>query len=268
MSLPAELQSLIDALARSLARDASADTIHRRAMDVATAVTSAMALADMRARASMLNDRLPPIVLQVGEVSAVFGAPAIETIESFISRKPILEDSAEELVRRYGSARVFGFTGAPTLDAVRAAQRFLAEALAGQAPGLATFEERMKGVAKLLSQRVETIYRTNISTANAVGRLEGAKRNDRIVGFMRFATHDRRTRPNHAAAHRKCYDKNAQDIQRFLLPWGFNCRCTDTPLTRALAQRYNVWDKQTESVVDDWPVTAHRDAGFSPPSIL
>lgn len=43
----------------------------------------------------------------------------------------------------------------------------------------------------------------------------------------------------------------------------YNCRCSDVPVTRAMARRYGIeFDEQGEPVLPEWPDAAQPDKGF------
>lgn len=109
----------------------------------------------------------------------------------------------------------------------------------------------------------ETVYRTNVSQAYSDGQREQAAQYPDVIGFRRLTTRDATTRPNHRAAHGFIYIKDDPRADWYAAPWGFNCRCTDQPVTRAMAKRLGVeFDEQGEPVLPAWPENARPDEGF------
>lgn len=100
---------------------------------------------------------------------------------------------------------------------------------------------------KNLDARLGTIYRTNMATAMARGRIEKGRKYG-VVGFMRSATHDGDARDNHVRADGLHYSINSPDIDWFSLPWGYNCRCTDIPLSYMAAREKGLLNENGDYV--------------------
>lgn len=101
---------------------------------------------------------------------------------------------------------------------------------------------------RLTSWRMETIFRTNLQTAYAVGRY---KQMQDIVDerpFWRYnAILDNVTRPTHAAQNGKVYPAHSQYWDMWYPPNGFNCRCYVTTLSE---REVNQNDVLTKMAVD------------------
>jgi len=98
-----------------------------------------------------------------------------------------------------------------------------------------------------LENRLETIYRTNFQSAMAEGRLAKAKERG-VVGFRRIAIKDKDVRENHLAANGLIYSIDSPNLDWFSLPWGFNCRCTEQPISFLEAERRGLLDDNMEFI--------------------
>ena len=78
-----------------------------------------------------------------------------------------------------------------------------------------------------------------MTTAITEGQLAKARERG-VLGFQRAATLDGDVRENHKMAHELYYSIDSPDLQWFKLPWGYNCRCRDKPITLMRALR-NGW---------------------------
>jgi len=75
--------------------------------------------------------------------------------------------------------------------------------------------------------RLETIFRTNMQTAYAVGQWEEIVEQAEVAPFLMYdAVDDSRTRPEHAAWDRKVLPVTHKWWQSHFPPNGYNCRCS------------------------------------------
>lgn len=91
-------------------------------------------------------------------------------------------------------------------------------------------------------RRLQTIYRTNLSTAYMAGRYEQLVKNASSRPYFQYvAVLDRKTRPSHAAMHGRVFAWDDPIWSTHWPPCAFNCRCR----VRALSER-NVRDRGLE----------------------
>lgn len=168
--------------------------------------------------------------------------PFARAISYFRQRVPVTRQSFDRMVGRE-RRRAFTVAGLAKNDFVQVAQEVMTRALKEQwekkdfVQALATrFEEA--GMTPLNPSHAATIFRTNLSTAHANGRL-GAFTQPEVLKVRPFwqwhAIDDRTTRPSHRAMHGLAMAASDPAWQLIAPPCGFNCRCTITPIKREKA---------------------------------
>lgn len=168
-----------------------------------------------------------------------------EAAADIISRAPVviqdpLKRTAEAVGRLYREDHVFALAKSTDLAVTKRVQAIVEE---GIVQGLS--EEQ--AIAKIMAVNADwtrgyaqTVYRTNLATAQVEGRFQQAARPgmDRILPLMVFQTvGDNRVRPNHRAADGAAAapDHFMWDIIR--PPLGYNCRCRVVLASWEMARR-------------------------------
>ena len=115
-----------------------------------------------------------------------------------------------------------------------------------------------------------TVYRTNITTAFAAGRLQQAMdpKTKGIIPALRFvavggSSGDGDTRPNHAAAHGFVAAPESAVWDDLSPPLGYNCRCRLEPIDKFRARREGLLDADGNVIEQPIPSGAKRDDGFN-----
>lgn len=193
--------------------------------------------------------------------------------KEFKTRYSELAEDYKEVQELYSEQNVFSIAGEISTSVLDAAKQTFENTLnKGLSQEEFKEESRKKWVDEAqtaswnnVSARLEVIYRTNMQTAMAKGRIEKGKKMG-VVGFRRMATHDPDVRDNHAAAHGLYYVIDSPDIGWFSLPWGYNCRCTETPITYMIAWKEGLLDENQEFrglTKEQWErFGAYPDEGF------
>lgn len=197
------------------------------------------------------SDYPPPIVpmfpvTEPDDTSPVIEFPIIRiAAESLASRE--LLTAAEYYARdRQAKQEAFTITGVQSEVTLEKIQDALADDVA-EGGTFKEFEKRVEGAldaSPLAPSRLETIYRTNIASAYSVGQKRVLAHPMVRTAFpyvLYSATHDRRTRPNHAAMEHHgiggtaIYRTDDPVILEFWSPWDFSCRCAMILLTLEMA---------------------------------
>lgn len=191
--------------------------------------------------------------------------PFEEAIAEFAAREPALLRRAQRVEDAY-MARRFTFSKATSKKVVSLVQQKLVEALRD---GLTQqqfvdwmLEEGGKNLSKVY---VETVFRTNISTAQHAGRMDMLADPDLrgyILGLEYVAQIGLpNVRENHAAMHGVTAAIEHSVWRVWIPPNGYNCRCTVLEVTRDEAEQTGRLNKRGQFRSDRIP-NALPDPGF------
>lgn len=162
--------------------------------------------------------------------------PFSAAVRAFRSRVPITRGSWDRLTERE-RRRAFTVSGLARNDYVRQAQSVVTRALEEgweQDEFRDELEDRFvkAGLDPLNPSHANTVFRTNISTAHADGRM-GVFTQPAVLEAMPFwtwaAIDDKTARLTHLAMNGVSMRADDGAWQRIAPPCGFNCRCTITP---------------------------------------
>ena len=195
------------------------------------------------------------------DVSTFYSLPFDEAILAWIMRHPDVLIDPDDLLELYWErgATVVELALVQTQSLV---DRAIAKALTDGVP-LRNWRAVMAATQGETEAYWETVYRTNVAQAYSDGQRMQAKALPDVIGFRRVTTRDNVTRPNHRAAHGLVYAKDHWNADWFAAPFGFNCRCTDVPVTRAMARRAGIeFTDNGDPILPDWPAEARPDLGF------
>lgn len=188
------------------------------------------------------------------DLQAVFGQPAKEAVDYF-ARKSLMPSQGWETVsalehqRAFTVAQTAGFNVLGDIqDAAKRAQRegwshkqfqsFLEPTLKAKGwwgkaidPKTGEITKMYPGTSKPVQYgsptRLQLIYDTNMSVANAAGRRERQLAAKKEFPYWRYtAVMDRRTRPAHAALNGSIFPVDHSFWSSHYPPNGFRCRCT------------------------------------------
>jgi len=243
--------------------------------------------------------------------------PAPPTIASFFPddpnpglRFPVIDDALRVLhgaeiftsgdyreVAEQAKAGAFAITSTLGDEAVADIRDLLSENIA-KGPDMKGFvdavQERLREGGPLSERHIETIFRTNVSSAFSNGAnksLESPMVVDAFPYRAYWATTDKRVRKNHIALEKlglngtNIYRADDPTWRKFMPPWEFNCRCTWAPVTVEQAANAGVveaqeWLQRAKDAAKagggGWPEWLNRTAptqrawvnppGFEPPA--
>ncbi len=173
--------------------------------------------------------------LVVGKKAAPIAANTAFTkqIDSLLSRLDLDEDALAELARRY-TLQAVSVTGEIRSQLEVAVTEATASAVAGN---VTTREgaQRVRdafdavGVTPENAYQAESLFRTNVNTANMAGRLNANSDPDLdeiIWGYEYVSVGDDRVRPAHAALDGIRLPKDDPRWAEIMPPNGYGCRCT------------------------------------------
>lgn len=188
-----------------------------------------------------------------------------KAIQDLVTRDPRLAESAEEVSEIYN--RSHGFALARSADPIVTAKvqelvfTFLKE---GKRPP--TVEQGIAELGGWARSYGETVFRTNVSTAYAFGRVEMAQDPevaDFVVGLRRYSARDADTRPNHLASHGITAPADHPVWVDHGVPAGYNCRCGYDIVDRIQAAREGILAPNGQLVPPRVPAGAYNDRGFT-----
>jgi len=210
---------------------------------VADLVARTLFVADLNGQASVLDevDSGPSFAF----ASVFEPLPFDEAIEAFRRRIPVSPEVMGRLALN-ARARAFSVAGVACMDALEEMRAAVDRAIA-DGTTMADFRKRMAEIADaremlpLGRAHVETIFRTNISTALSAGRYrqQTAPAVLQARPFWQYLTaDDGDVRPTHAALHGKVFAADDPVWQQIYPPNGFRCRCRVVTLSaRQVAAR-------------------------------
>lgn len=261
----------LDALtAQMLGRDGEAEWEEFRKV-----FARALVLANLTARVDTLNtlaaDGIKPDVdnepfrpdemqqFQVDPAGGLTSEPFIEAINAFMSRIPNLRLEVEAMLPE-ARAQAFFVTDVESREAIISIQDKLGSTMEEISTrpevGIRDFIDwaQEEGAANLAEARLETIYRTNVATANNAGRFQQLQQLDEFVALYRLnEIQDRRARGNPAGLYPDAGPHfqmngflaatNDPIWQVIWPPNGFNCRASVSPISWTTARRMGLADE-------------------------
>lgn len=261
----------LDALtAQMLGRDAEAEWDRFRKV-----FARAMVLANLTARVDALNvmaaegikpevDNVPfrPNEVQLFQAGITGGLqlePFTEAVNAFMSRIPNLRSEVDKMLPEARSL-AFWVSDVESREAVASIQaklgKTMEEIATREGGGLRDFIDwaQQDEAANLAEARLETVYRTNISTANNAGRFKQLQELDEFIALYRLnEIQDLNTRGNPAGLYPDAgphFQMNGflaatNDIVWEVIwpPNGFNCRATPSPISWTTARRMGLADE-------------------------
>lgn len=252
-----ELEKFLDRRARvferGLARLARAIVIERSDYEAALATLAeilreTLILADLHGRKRMLMEADAAVRAGRFAVSPIANLPFEEAIADLIGREPRLAATADEVSRLYNTDHVFGMARSSSLKLTERVQEAINQLLLD---GKTTYETEAAIMEAALEAShdwtrsyAQTVYRTNLSTAYAQGRLAQARDPavaEIIPAVEYVAQLDARTRPNHAAAHGFISAPDDPFWRWMGPPAGFSCRCVLEHVSLYELQRRGLW---------------------------
>lgn len=206
------------------------------------------------------NEPFQPEELQFqAPASGLLSEPFTEAINAFASRIPNLRIEVDAMLPE-ARAQAFFVTGVESREAIISIQaklgRTMEEIATRPDVGLRDFIDwtQEEGAANLAEARLETIYRTNTSTANNAGRFQQLQQLDEFIAMYRLnEIQDARTRGNPAGLHPDAgphFQMNgfmaATNDSIWGVIWppnGFNCRASVSPISWTSARRMGLADE-------------------------
>lgn len=200
-----------------------------------------------------------------------------EAVEDMVARTPVTirraaERTAQRIAQLYSTGRVVAFVRAAEASVTKAAQGFIASAMAEGVPEgeagarLAMTVEDIRKRSKAWSEGyARMVFRTNINTAVTAGRFRQVQDPDIrevIPAFAFQAVGDSDTRPNHLAADGIIMTAANHAWSHIAPPLGYNCRCQARFMTIPELQRLGRLRRDGSVIEDRVPSDAHPDPGF------
>ncbi len=159
------------------------------------------------------------------------GAPSFEeAVEAFLAKQIMPRHEFDQLAARL-RARAFTVARVYAADQL---QRVYDAVLRAIEQGT-TLHDFKREVGDLLTRpwHRETVFRTNVLSAYGKGHYDQAQSSKAVRPYGRYsAVMDGRTRPSHARLHGLVYPLDHPFWQAYWPPWGYNCRCGVTTLSR------------------------------------
>lgn len=195
-----------------------------------------MAFADMIARLRLIRNaesqgeyrRIASYERLEEQAPDFLNLPFTAAIESFAAREPVLAMSAPAVTVAY-QRQSFALARSTSIELTAVVQRSLGNVM----KGVETYPDFVKRFrAEGLSDAyAETVFRTNLNSAQTAGRVEQASDPELrgfIVAWRYFSVRDTDTRPNHAAMDGFMASLDAPVWSVWMPPNGFSCLLPDT----------------------------------------
>lgn len=192
-----------------------------------------------RDRVASFAESDPELVERIGSPIGIdlrFDVPPEEAIDYFRRKKIVSEEEFREL----SDEAKQGAFAVSKLYREDLTQGFYDEILSAIENGtperqvvkrLRSILDGQSGHAILSNRRLETVVRTNMQLAYAVGRRSAQEEVRDILPIWEYqAVGDDRTRPSHRALDGIQYPADHVFWDRYYPPWDFGCRCTVIPL--------------------------------------
>ena len=139
-------------------------------------------------------------------------------------------------------ARAFTVAGTARMDVIMDVRSAVEKALT-DGETLADFKGRLSDIMEtrgwegLTPWHMETMFRTNVQTAYAVGRHDQMSAQTETFPYWEYdAVNDAATRPEHAALDGMVFPADHPFWNTWYPPNGYNCRCSVNPVHRAVAE--------------------------------
>ena len=203
-----------------------------------------------------------PAVVAPGE--ALPAVPFEEAVSDVLSRSPRLAKGYVEVQRLYSTEHAFAIAKSVDIEVTMKAQEVVRKALS-QGSTLAEAEAEVANLGGWARSYGETVYRTNVTTAYAEGRMAQAKDPDvqEIAPCVMVVTHnDGDTRPNHRAYDGMIAGPDDPIWRRNKPPFGYRCRCTLRLVDRLECEQLGALDANGRPIPGRIPIGAFPDEGF------
>lgn len=198
-------------------------------------------------------------LFQAGIVGGLELEPFTEAINAFMSRIPKLRSEVDAMLPE-ARGLAFWVSDVESREAVASIQaklgKTLEEIATREGGGLRDFIDwaQEEEAANLAEARLETVYRTNVSTANNAGRFKQLQELDEFVALYRLnEVRDLNTRGNPAGLYPDAgphFQMNGflaatNDVVWEVVwpPNGFNCRASVSPISWTSARRMGLADE-------------------------
>lgn len=167
------------------------------------------------------------------DLNKFLNMPFLSGLENFLSRRPVVAATPEELRNKYTNQNVFGAVFAMVETITRNVKQVMAQGFADGLPA-SKIEEHVIGQAPNFTRNyAEVVVRTNMNTAYTEGRKEQAKAmGDLVAGFEFASVGDADTRNSHDVLDRMRARTDDPIWDMLKPPIDYNCRCTLITVTR------------------------------------
>lgn len=200
----------------------------------------------------------------VGGGEALPAVPFEEAVQDVLSRSPRLAKGYVEVQRFYSTEHAFALAKSVDLEVTMKAQEVVRRALSDGAT-LAQAEAEVANLDGWARSYGEVVYRTNVTTAYAQGRLAQAKDPEvQVIApcLMVVTHHDSTTRPNHLRYDGMVAGPDDPIWKHNAPPFGYQCRCTLRLVDRIEAEQLGALDVNGRPLPGRIPFGAFPDEGF------
>lgn len=262
-------------LARArLERTGSPAAIEEAMRHLGEVISANQALADMMGRRRILLEtdaRRARYGLQYDARYETLVSPIVprvdyvQAIKDIVERDPRLAGSAAEVSQIYNESHGFALARSADQVVTQRVHELVIDFLKTGRP-TPTVEEGIAQLGNWSRSYGETVFRTNVSTAYAFGRVEMASDPevaDFVMGLRRTSANDIDTRPNHAKSAGITAPARHQVWVDHGVPGGYNCRCGYDIVDRIQAEREGILSRDGQLIPPRVPAGAYNDPGFT-----
>lgn len=227
-------------------------------------VADVPAVADSPLRRFIAGEHFPRRPAVVGAGESLPAVPFEEAVSDVLTRQPRLARGFMEVQRLYTTEHAFALAKSVDIEVTKKAQEVVRRALA-EGSTLAEAEAEVANLGGWARSYGETVYRTNVTTAYAEGRMAQAKDpeiQDIAPCLMYVAHNDSDVRPNHLAYDGMVAGPDDPVWGKAKPPQGYNCRCGLRLVDRIEAESLGALDAAGRPKPGRIPPRAFPDTGF------
>lgn len=189
----------------------------------------------------------------------------MQAIHDLVTRDARLANSAAEVSQIYNTSHGFALAKSSDEVVTERVRDLVFEFLKTGKP-TPSVEQGIAQLGNWARSYGEVVFRTNVSTAYAAGRVEMAEDpevSDFVVGLRRFSARDVDTRPNHLASDGITAPSRHPIWSDHGVPGGYNCRCGYDIVDKLQAEREGILGPNGQLLPPRVRQGAFNDRGFT-----